>query len=889
MKSVIESARSGRATCRKCKEPLPKGELRFGMEAQTARGTTMQWYHLACAAKTKKVAARFIEDLSAYEGEVPDRAAWIEAATALLPESKKTKATKAKPAAEVVPFGDYDAKALASIAQAVDRRLDLDGYIDPIFERLKVPYEQHAGVVWHLARTGLVDVAKHAGLLVALRGNRPAEAGWYVEVLARIPAKTRAMYRHAYEHHELLTGWTREIHEFALEALLHDGEGVRAGMKSFAPNVRRGILFLRGLGGEALSDSEKASVLEELAKHAAREGTITTTSLSFLQDGERKQLHPHQASHLETIASRFGTQDQWEAVLVASLAKANWKRLEVAVPYLRTVPLEALTAALEKRNLGLHSHFATIFHLLQSRSDSADALAAHAATLAPAPDYAMRELGNLLIVLALEQRLRVDGMFDAALFERLKLHPLGRAYEALGEPEPNTAPALLRPICDRIFAAAPEVLIRQKIDEAIAARRPFDAMPLVLYIDDDDVFPRLLRVERSGTVHIPIVVELGDRAIDPVLELAREVGWPASPGMGSTLATHLYGLLVALSHREGPLSEAELRAAEAIVPRAADLAPSAYSALHDRYLAFLRRLPAPLRQGFIEGVAGSARHGAALRFLETVPGDYAFHWTIAARVLATAGPKPTEELIRLLRPEDADLMAAVVGDAPLTSSQEKALAAGLGHAFASFMERRSAAPRSWLDLLRGQLREAAGETETVYVLEPEYRLEGVESPRTPESWSTLGGSGPGIDAPRRADGDPMDHVLTLDLGDAPLLESLYPGARALAVYVPDRRSGEGYGKSRIVPVPPSAERPSGAPLHVFAVQVPTATFERDGSTLRGALLERGGFVLGAPLWIQDEEHARGRFVMQLSEPMGLNCGDAGSVYFFEQSTHFQCH
>ncbi|HEY4243399.1 MAG TPA: hypothetical protein VGM88_26485 [Kofleriaceae bacterium] len=74
MANVIEEAKSGRAACRTCKQPIAKGELRLGVETPNQFGDApaMQWHHLACAAE--KLPAELKEALDAYPGEVPDRA-----------------------------------------------------------------------------------------------------------------------------------------------------------------------------------------------------------------------------------------------------------------------------------------------------------------------------------------------------------------------------------------------------------------------------------------------------------------------------------------------------------------------------------------------------------------------------------------------------------------------------------------------------------------------------------------------------------------------------------------------------------------------------------------------------------------------------------------------
>ncbi|HEX4418032.1 MAG TPA: hypothetical protein VH165_09045 [Kofleriaceae bacterium] len=74
MANVIEEAKSGRAACRTCKKPIAKGELRFGLEAQTQFSDTpsLQWHHLLCAAA--KLPAELRPALAEYPGAIPNRA-----------------------------------------------------------------------------------------------------------------------------------------------------------------------------------------------------------------------------------------------------------------------------------------------------------------------------------------------------------------------------------------------------------------------------------------------------------------------------------------------------------------------------------------------------------------------------------------------------------------------------------------------------------------------------------------------------------------------------------------------------------------------------------------------------------------------------------------------
>ena len=77
MAHTIEVAKSGRSTCRGCREKIEKGVLRFGEETPNMfseeGGTTYRWWHLACAAEKGKLANEVRDALKSYPGEVPDR------------------------------------------------------------------------------------------------------------------------------------------------------------------------------------------------------------------------------------------------------------------------------------------------------------------------------------------------------------------------------------------------------------------------------------------------------------------------------------------------------------------------------------------------------------------------------------------------------------------------------------------------------------------------------------------------------------------------------------------------------------------------------------------------------------------------------------------------
>lgn len=130
MSAVIEIAKTGRASCRKCRKKIEKDTLRFGLESEMQYGDepSYRWYHLACGAAVDPFKLEKL--LKTYEGEIEDRAE----VEGVIREAKK-KVKPPFPYAEVAPSGrskcmECDEKIeKGALRVAVEREVDTGSFV----------------------------------------------------------------------------------------------------------------------------------------------------------------------------------------------------------------------------------------------------------------------------------------------------------------------------------------------------------------------------------------------------------------------------------------------------------------------------------------------------------------------------------------------------------------------------------------------------------------------------------------------------------------------------------------------------------------------------------------------------------------------------------------
>lgn len=127
MPHTIESAKTGRASCRTCKTTIDKGTLRFGEEVPNAFSPgemTFQWHHLPCAAEKKPSALK--QALESTDVEVADKEELLKT----IAISGKKEKPSTFPYAEHAPTGRASCMACSEKIEKGDLRVAVEKEVE---------------------------------------------------------------------------------------------------------------------------------------------------------------------------------------------------------------------------------------------------------------------------------------------------------------------------------------------------------------------------------------------------------------------------------------------------------------------------------------------------------------------------------------------------------------------------------------------------------------------------------------------------------------------------------------------------------------------------------------------------------------------------------------
>lgn len=127
MGHIIEEAKSGRASCRSCKQPIAKGELRLGEEVPNAFAEgemTFRWHHLPCGAQKKPSALK--QALESTDVEVPNKEELLKT----IGSSAKSEKPTTFPYAELAPTSRSSCISCGEKIEKGDLRIAVETELD---------------------------------------------------------------------------------------------------------------------------------------------------------------------------------------------------------------------------------------------------------------------------------------------------------------------------------------------------------------------------------------------------------------------------------------------------------------------------------------------------------------------------------------------------------------------------------------------------------------------------------------------------------------------------------------------------------------------------------------------------------------------------------------
>lgn len=903
---TADLAPTGRAKCIGCETAIAAKSIRIAVERQIDTGrfvtTGAGYLHPACveawAQREEKDLAQLIAQVIEHSALPELPAPFGSAAAEPIPEAAKAVAAKqaAVAAQELPPFPDVPEKTIRDLAKKLDKVFDPNGFKHgEVLEKAGISWGRRAALYWYLTQHQLVAAEKNAGILRRLVDSLDeAPSGVVVPLLGRLQASIKELYRSYAQGPLVLPRWVEKFDALAVHALRTEPEALAAAMPTLPADIRLGVAFVRGRSGLPIDDADRQAIYTQLVQLSLSKEAEVHFDINLVKgDAVETAFRLSGPALLPRLAALFVPGEEvWAQAIEAGLSRGSWTTVAQVAAGLARVPLATLITLVGKRER-LTDEPGALFAILDARHDPLAELLEKARALpTDLESGSRRHLRELLLVFGLSRLAARGEALPVAIASELSLEQLGDSLSnAERRPLRDGYLALLRAL-PRDAALA---LARQRM---ATPYRYHDVLPILAAHFDDELLRALLEqaMAQSYLRREPLLL-IGAAAL-PGLVAAYQAAETAK-----AREVVLEPLLALLAQGNGPLSATEEAAVTALGAAVVDCCDEqSYWSSERREAAqrLLERLPAAARRELVLGRLRQATHVDRPYCFVTIDEDRDYRIE-ATRILATRAAQLStenhfESTVRAFGAAAPGLFAEALRSAPSTPTLLRRLESSLGSGYAEFAAAHGLTKKTWLENLRDMCSEAGGERERIYLLEPPYKVEGLGLELRAESWSRVGGAGPvGIPAPKRRNGEPLEHVLTIDLGEAPELGARFAGARALSLYVPDPRGGDDYEASELLPIPASAQPPiDGEPLYVLPLDVPSAVWRRQARSQQPVLAEVhkaifncSGWALGEPIWIQDDEGDD--LILQLSEALGLNLGDSGCLYVMGHGTCMQCY
>ncbi len=871
---TADLAPTGRAKCIQCGEAIAKGSVRVAVEREIDTGTFTTkgagYLHPQCAEAWAEqswdegfdaLVAGVQASTSLESLPAPFDAPPAKAKGAKKRASKKSPANKAK---SLPRFGSLSAKKVESIVAKLAKLKPGDAYKAPnILEKAGLGWGEHGPFCWYLAQHRLLPPT-HATIFGEL-----ADSVWSVDAEAVFAVVPRLAVKN---HYLLMPGWSQYADTIVWRAQELDSARLEKVLEGAKVALRLGIQLVRGRCGVSVDDADRSAILEGLATvEASAYGLPRSSGVN----GTRLHLEGGPYAAATDLTCLFGTEAEWTSALAKTTKAAKFQTLQYVSPGLAALPLDEFVKALGKAQLDSSKKLpAQLAALVELRADDPVALANEAWKLSKGRAQYMRQDLLLLAMGRMEPGTVPEGLEDEVDWGRF----ISYATPWSGG---QVEGAAYRRALEVLGAARTHALATPMLEQAWGQS---NILPLMSVHYDESLVARLFA--------LPDAINYG-RIFGPL-------GMRVMPQLLAALETRPKA-------KRRKVLEQGVRAVLGFVGRSGETFGEEY----DRHLTCLSGEPywqTEERAIFLDALSGmpDARRVAVLErlFEETKQierpflgvskvEDAGFRERAARRIVQGFGKVHDRQTLKTgleaLGPKGIELFRpALLEGAPDTKIFAE-LRACFDEKTVDKIQKKSGAveEKPFARLVRLASERANQAAQRIYLLERRDIDPSVPAPRS-GSWSRSRAKG--------GDGE-LDNVITLDLEEIPELASRFPNARALELVGTDLEGGEDWECAQLRPLGADAAAPAGGNrISVVPVDVPSAIFDYDEcqndpvlGELRRLVFNRPGYVLGEPMFIQEDYGGEG-FVMQLSEDIGdINLGDSGSLYVFEHSVYMQCY
>ncbi|PKN57541.1 MAG: hypothetical protein CVU56_10465 [Deltaproteobacteria bacterium HGW-Deltaproteobacteria-14] len=694
---------------------------------------------------------------------------------------------------------------------------------------------------------------------------------------------------------EFLPGWGVDLDTVVCRAYAAAPDVFARSEPSYDDWAQLGLAFVRRRRGEEISTALAERVTVALARSCATDGLIRGRGDVVVQyvdgGGEEVTAALVDEASVHRFARRFDPTDAiWPSALEAAVRENRWGRTSDVASALRTMPLGDLVAQLATRSAPEGVSFGRYvfvvgetLDLFSARTDPPAALfdAGRAlAKAAPGTDLPSPSVVAAILAISGAQRALASSASVASDIEEMVAFSDVLAHRAL-------------------IGAFLDVLRRLPTERSRAwvarevARSGAAVVGLAACFD-----ATILREALRGNNRIEPEAfgPLGSAALPELLSAANEL-----PPERAARARHAFVFALAEAARAGTPPGEELDVD--LVVAAFDGRPmerESYGMRLREATEFLFAAMPEARRRPLMMLALDTAPMSAVAMLPTIESDAELD-----AYLAVALPDGiiTDHVLRQLGPRAIAALRAHGPKAKNVSWVREAACHGLSAEDFAKVADVFVPGCKWRAIEADAARARAAHPDAppcrVYLLE----RASFDYPAREGTLSRLGGSVRGLrkgDIPTDANGERQSHVLTLDLEDVPELRTMYPNARALALFCPRWEDGENFEDSALIEISEpamSARRDSAVQdraLAVFGIDVPARVFDDARSVELDAVHYRircaGGHVLGRPMFIYDKPYDEDDtgFVCQIGDELTdeLNVG-FGSIYVFRDAVFMQ--